>query len=156
MKSAILKYVLGVSVSCAFAISYSNPSKAFPVLTDTLAVKSSTQGLVTDVRYYGRGYGHGGRYYGYGRGYGGAAAAGIIGGIAAGAIVGSIAANNGYGYGPAYAYGPGPYAYSPGPYGPYEYDPVPYDQGPAYYGGTHNYSLPSNRYYAPYKHWTEF
>ena len=51
MKSAILKYVLGVSVSCAFAISYSNPSKAFPVLTDTLAVKSSTPGLITDVRY---------------------------------------------------------------------------------------------------------
>src|SRR6185437_285641 len=142
MNSAILKYVLGVSVSCAFAISYSNPSKAFPVLTDTLAVKSSTQGLITDVRYYGRGYGHG-------RGYGGAAAAGIIGGLAAGAIIGSIAANNGYGYGPGYAYGPGPY-------GPYEYDPGPYDHGPAYYGGTHNYSPPSNRYYAPYKHWTEF
>src|SRR6187549_4098108 len=112
MKSAILKYALGVSVSCAFAISYSNPSKAFPVLTDTLAVKSSTPSLITDVRYYGRGYGHGGRYYGYGRGYGGAAAAGIIGGLAAGVIVGSIAANSGYGY--------GPYAYSPGPYGPYE------------------------------------
>jgi hypothetical protein len=148
MKSAILKYVLGVSVSCAFAISYSNPSKAFPVLTDTLAVKSSTRDLVTDARYYGRGYG-GGRYYGYGRGYGGAAAAGIIGGLAAGAIVGSIAANSGYGY--------GPYAYSPGPYGPYEYDPGPYDHGPAYYGGTHNYyPPPPNRYYAPYKHWTEF
>lgn len=146
MKSAILKYVLGVSVSCAFAISYSNPSKAFPVLTDTVAVKSSTPSLITDVRYYGRGYG-GGRYYGYGRGYGGAAAAGIIGGIAAGAIVGSIAANSGYGY--------GPYAYSPGPYG--EYDPGPYDHGPAYYGGTHNYyPPPPNRYYAPYKHWTEF
>jgi hypothetical protein len=148
MKSAILKYVLGVSVSCAFAVSYSNPSKAFPVLTDTLAVKSSTRDLVTDARYYGRGYG-GGRYYGYGRGYGGAAAAGIIGGLAAGAIVGSIAANSGYGY--------GPYAYSPGPYGPYEYDPGPYDHGPAYYGGTHNYyPPPPNRYYAPYKHWTEF
>src|SRR5689334_24118899 len=128
MKSAILKfsYVLGVSVSCAFASSYSNPAKAFPVLTDTVAVKSSTPSLVTDARYYGRGYG-GGRYYGYGRGYGGAAAAGIIGGLAAGAIVGSIAANSGYGY--------GPYAYSPGPYGPYEYDPGPYDHGPAYYGG---------------------
>lgn len=148
MKSAILKYVLGVSVSCAFAISYSNPSKAFPVLTDTVAVKSSTPSLITDVRYYGRGYG-GGRYYGYGRGYGGAAAAGIIGGIAAGAIVGSIAANSGYGY--------GPYAYSPGPYGAYEYDSGPYDHGPAYYGGTHNYyPPPPNRYYAPYKHWTEF
>jgi len=148
MKSAILKYVLGVSVSCAFAVSYSNPSKAFPVLTDTLAVKSSTRDLVTDARYYGRGYG-GGRYYGYGRGYGGAAAAGIIGGLAAGAIVGSIAANSGYGY--------GPYAYSPGTYGPYEYDPGPYDHGPAYYGGTHNYyPPPPNRYYAPYKHWTEF
>ena len=148
MKSAILKYALGVSVSCAFAISYSNPSKAFPVLTDTVAVKSSTPSLITDARYYGRGYG-GGRYYGYGRGYGGAAAAGIIGGLAAGAIVGSIAANSGYGY--------GPYAYSPGPYGPYEYDPGPYDHGPAYYGGTHNYyPPPPNRYYAPYKHWTEF
>jgi len=148
MKSAILKYVLGVSVSCAFAISYSNPSKAFPVLTDTVAVKSSTPSLITDARYYGRGYG-GGRYYGYGRRYGGAAAAGIIGGLAAGAIVGSIAANSGYGY--------GPYAYSPGPYGPYEYDPGPYDHGPAYYGGTHNYyPPPPNRYYAPYKHWTEF
>ena len=147
MKSAILKYVLGVSVSCAFAISYSNPSKAFPVLTDTLAVKSSTPSLITDVRIYGRGYGHGGRYYGYGRGYGGAAAAGIIGGLAAGAIVGSMAANSGYGY--------RPYAYSPGPYGPY--DPGPYDHGPAYYGGTHNYyPPPPNRYYAPYKHWTEF
>jgi hypothetical protein len=148
MKSAILKYVLGVSVSCAFAISYSNPSKAFPVLTDTVAVKSSTQGLITDVRYYGRGYGHGGRYYGYGRGYGGAAAAGIIGGLADGAIVGSIVANNSYDY--------GPYAYSPGPYGPYEYDSGPNDYGPAYYGGTHNYYPPPNRYYAPYKHWTEF
>ena len=148
MKSAILKYVLGVSVSCAFAISYSNPSKAFPVLTDTLTVKTSTPSLITDVRYYGRGYG-GGRYYGYGSGYGGAAAAGIIGGLAAGVIVGSIAANSGYGY--------GPYAYSPGPYGPYEYDPGPYDHGPAYYGGTHNfYPPPPYRYYAPYKHWTEF
>ena len=148
MNSAILKYVLGVSVSCAFAISYNNPSKAFPVLTDTVAVKSSTPSLITDARYYGRGYG-GGRYYGYGRRYGGAAAAGIIGGLAAGAIVGSIAANSGYGY--------GPYAYSPGPYGPYEYDPGPYDHGPAYYGGTHNYYPPQpNRYYAPYKHWTEF
>ena len=146
MKSAILKYVLGVSVSCAFAISCSNPSKAFPVLTDTLAVKSSTPSLITDARYYGRGYG-GGRYYDYGRGYGGAAAAGIIGGLAAGAIVGSMAANSGYGY--------RPYAYSPGPYGPY--DPGPYDHGPAYYGGTHNYyPPPPNRYYAPYKHWTEF
>jgi len=146
MKSAILKYVLGVSVSCAFAISYSNPSKAFPVLTDTVAVKSSTPSLITDARYYGRGYG-GGRYYDYGRGYGGAAAAGIIGGLAAGAIVGSMAANSGYGY--------RPYAYSPGPYGPY--DPGPYDHGPAYYGGTHNYyPPPPNRYYAPYKHWTEF
>ena len=148
MKSAILKYVLGVSVSCAFAISYSNPSKAFPVLTHTVAVKSSTPSLITDARYYGRGYG-GGRYYGYGRGYGGAAAAGIIGGLAAGVIVGSIAANSGYGY--------GPYAYSPGPYGAYEYDSGPYDHGPAYYGGTHNnYPPPPNRYYAPYKHWTEF
>ena len=146
MKSAILKYVLGVSVSCAFAISCSNPSKAFPVLTDTVAVKSSTPSLITDARYYGRGYG-GGRYYDYGRGYGGAAAAGIIGGLAAGAIVGSMAANSGYGY--------RPYAYSPGPYGPY--DPGPYDHGPAYYGGTHNYyPPPPNRYYAPYKHWTEF
>ena len=64
-------------------------------------------------------------------------------------IIGSIAANSGYGY--------GPYAYSPGPYGPYEYDPGPYDHGPAYYGGTHNsYYPPPNRYYAPYKHWTEF
>jgi hypothetical protein len=148
MKSAILKfsYVLGVSVSCAFASSYSNPAKAFPVLTDTVAVKSSTPSLITDARYYGRGYG-GGRYYDYGRGYGGAAAAGIIGGLAAGAIVGSMAANSGYGY--------RPYAYSPGPYGPY--DPGPYDHGPAYYGGTHNYyPPPPNQYYAPYKHWTEF
>jgi hypothetical protein len=148
MKSAILKfsYVLGVSVSCAFASSYSNPAKAFPVLTDTVAVKSSTPSLITDARYYGRGYG-GGRYYDYGRGYGGAAAAGIIGGLAAGAIVGSMAANSGYGY--------RPYAYSPGPYGPY--DPGPYNHGPAYYGGTHNYyPPPPNQYYAPYKHWTEF
>ena len=58
--------------------------------------------MVTDVRYYGRGYG--GRYYGRGYGYGGygyggAAAAGIIGGLAAGAIIGSAAANNGYYYG---------------------------------------------------------
>ena len=50
MNSRILKYVLGVSVSCAFAISYSNPSKACPVLTDTLTVNSSTQSLITDVR----------------------------------------------------------------------------------------------------------
>ena len=156
MSSAILKYVLGVGVPCALAISYSNPSKAFPALTDTAAVKSSLRSLITDVRYYGRGYGHGGRYYGRGYGYGGAAAAGIIGGLAAGAIVGSIAVNNGYYYGPGYSYGAGPYVYSPGPYGPYEYDSGPNDYGPAYYGGTHNYYPPPNRYYAPYKHWTEF
>jgi hypothetical protein len=151
MSSPVLKYVLlGVGVSCALAISYSNPSKAFPALTDTAAVKSSLPSLITDVRYYGRGYGygHGGRYYGRGHGYGGAAAAGIIGGLAAGAIMGSIAANNGY------YYGPGPYAYSPGPYGAYAYDPGPYDNGPAYYGGTHYYYGSPN--YAPYKHWTEF
>ena len=106
---------------------------------------------------YGRGYGHGGRYYGRGYGYGGAAAAGIIGGLAAGAIVGSIAANNGYYYGPGYSYGAGPYAYSPGPYGPYEYDflglmiMVP----PIMVVHTTITRHPI-RYYAPYKHWTEF
>jgi hypothetical protein len=147
MSPAVLKYVVGVGFSCALAVSYSNPSKAFPALTDTAAVKSSLPNLITNVRYYRRGYGYGrGRYYGHG--YGGAAAAGIIGGLAAGAVVGSIAANNGY------YYGPGPYAYSPGPYGAYTYDPGPYDQGPAYYGGTHYYY--TSPAYAPYKHWTEF
>jgi hypothetical protein len=145
MSYAILKYVIGVGVSCALAISYSNPSKAFPALTDTAVVKTSLPNVTTNVRYYGRGYGYGrDRYYGHG----GAAAAGILGGLAAGAIVGSIAANNGY------YYGQEPYAYSPGPYGAYAYDPGPYDQGPAYYGGTHYYY--TSPAYAPYKHWTEF
>lgn len=43
----------------------------------------------------------------YRYGWGAPVAAGVIGGLAAGAIIGS--AVRPYGYGPAYAYGPGPY-----------------------------------------------
>ena len=129
MQTSIRKYVFGVGVSCVLAISFTNPSQAFPVLTNTAAVNSSMPSMVTDVRYYGRGYG--GRYYGHGYRYGGAAAAGIIGGLAAGAIIGSAAANSGYYYGPGpYVYDGGPYAYSPGPvYVQPRYDGGYYDGG---------------------------
>lgn len=135
MNTTIMKYAIGVGISCVLAISFTNPSNAFPALANAATVQSSTSGLVTDVRYYGRGYGYGGRYYGRGYGYGGAAAAGIIGGLAAGAIIGSAVANSGYYYGPGYSYGPGPYAYGGGPYG---YVPAPVYVQPApraYYGG---------------------
>jgi hypothetical protein len=132
MNTSIRKYVFGVGISCALAISFTSPSQAFPVLTNTATVNSSMPNMVTDVRYYGRGYG--GRYYGRGYGYGGVAA-GVIGGLAAGAIIGSAVANSGYYYGPGYSYGPGPYAYGGGPYG---YVPAPVYVQPAprgYYGG---------------------
>jgi hypothetical protein len=118
MKNSIRKYIFGVGASCVLAISFATPSNAFPVLTNSATVNSSMPNMVTDVRYYGRGYGghYYGRGYGYGGyGYGGAAAAGIIGGLAVGAIIGSAAANNGYYYGPGGYYGPGPYAYEPAP-----------------------------------------
>jgi hypothetical protein len=129
MNNSIRKYIIGIGASCALAVSFANPSNAFPVLTNTATVNSSMPNLVTDVRYYGRGYG--GRYYGggygyRGYGYGGAAAAGIIGGLAAGAIIGAAAANNGY------YYGPGPYAYGASPYA---YAPAPIYVRPRYYGG---------------------
>jgi hypothetical protein len=128
MKTSIRKYIFGAGAFCVLAISFASPSNAFPVLTNTATVKSSMPSMVTDVRYYGRGYG--GHYYGRGygyRGYGGAAAAGVIGGLAAGAIIGAAAANNGYYYGPgAYGYyGAGPYAYAP----------APIYVRPRYYGG---------------------
>ena len=69
MSTAILKYVLGAGVSCALALSFANPSNAFPALTNTATVKSLMPSLVTDARYYGRGYG--GRYYGRSYRYGG-------------------------------------------------------------------------------------
>jgi BA14K-like protein len=100
MSTAILKYVLGAGVSCALAFSFANPSNAFPALTNTATVKSSMPSLVTDARYYRRGYG--GRYYGRGYGYGGAAAGAIIGG----AILGGLLAA-------PYYYGGGPYYYGP-------------------------------------------
>lgn len=121
MKSSIRKYIFGVGASCVLAISFANPSNAFPVLTNTATVNSSMPNMVTDVRYYGRGYG----YRGYG--YGGAAAAGVIGGLAAGAIIGAAAANNGY------YYRPGPYGYYGA--GPYAYTPAPIYVRPRYYGG---------------------
>jgi hypothetical protein len=129
MSTSIRKYVIGAGVSCALAMSFTSPSQAFPVLTNTATVNASMPSMVTDVRYYGRGYGghYYGRGYGYrGYGYGGAAAAGLIGGLAAGAIIGSAAANNGY------YYGPGPYAYGGGPYA---YEPAPVYVQPRYYRG---------------------
>lgn len=86
----------------------------------------------------------GARWRGYG--YGGWWAPGaIVGGLALGA---AIASRPYYGYG--YAYGPGPYyggyAYDYGGVGPYYYE---YNSGPYYYERSY-------RYYAPYKHWTEF
>ena len=118
MKNSTHKYLFGVGASFVLAISFANPSSAFPVLTNSATVNASMPNIVTDVRYYGRGYG--GRYYGRGYGYGGygyggAAAAGIIGGLAAGAIIGSAVANNGYYYGPGGYYGASPYAYAPAP-----------------------------------------
>jgi hypothetical protein len=118
MKNSIRKYIFCVGASCVLAVSFAGPSNAFPVLANSVTVNSSMPNMVTDVRYYGRGYG--GRYYGRGYGYGGygyggAAAAGVIGGLAAGAIIGSAAANNGYYYGSGGYYGPGPYAYAPAP-----------------------------------------
>jgi hypothetical protein len=101
MSTAILKYVLGAGVSCALAFSFANPSKAFPALTNNATVNSSMPSLVTDARYYGRGYG--GRYYGRGYGYGGFAAGAIVGGF--------LAAPYYYGGGPYYYPGPGYYAY---------------------------------------------
>jgi len=133
MKNSIRKYIFGVGASCVLAISFASPSNAFPVLTNSETVNSSMPNMVTDVRYYGRGYGghYYGRGYGYGGyGYGGAAAAGIIGGLAVGAIIGSAAANNGYYYGSGGYYGPGPYAYEPAPV----YVQPRYYRG-GYYGG---------------------
>lgn len=127
MNSSIRKYIFSVGASCVLAFSFATPSNAFPVLTNTATVNSPMPNMVTDVRYYGRGYG--GRYYGRGygyRGYGyGGAAAGVIGGLAAGAIIGSAVANSGYYYGPGAYYGPDPYAYAP----------APIYVRPRYYGG---------------------
>ena len=76
----------------------------------------------------------------------------IVGGFALGA---AIASRPYYGYGYAYGPGPyyggyangGPYAYEYGGVGPYDYE---------YNGGRPYYDQRSYRYYAPYKHWTEF
>jgi hypothetical protein len=134
MNSSIRKYLFGVGAACVLAISFANPSTAFPVLTNTATVNSSMPNMVTDVRYYGRGYG--GHYYGRGygyRGYGyGGAAAGVIGGLAAGAIIGAAVANSGYYYGPGAYYGPGPYAYAP----------APIYVRPRYYGGYYDAAAP--------------
>ena len=131
MSPSIRKYVIGVGASCVLAITFASPSNAFPVLTNAATVNASMPNMVTDVRYYGRGYG--GRYYGRGYGYGGAAAAGVIGGLAAGAILGAAVANNGYYYGPGpYAYGGGPYAYAPAPV----YVQPRYYRGGYYSGGS--------------------
>jgi hypothetical protein len=114
MSTAILKYVLGAGVACALAFSFANPLNAFPALTNTTTVKSSMPSLVTDARYYGRGYG--GRYYGRGYGYGGAAAGAIVGGAILGGLLAApyYAAPYYYGGGPYYP-GPGYYAYGSAP-----------------------------------------
>jgi hypothetical protein len=110
MSAAILKYVLGAGVSCALAFSFANPSNAFPALTNTATVKSSMPSLVTDARYYRRGYG--GRYYGRGYGYGGVAAGAIVGG----AILGGLLAAPYYYRGGQYYYpDSGYYAYGSAP-----------------------------------------
>ena len=124
MSTSIRKYAIGAGVACALAMSFASPSQAFPAMTNTATINSSMPSMVTDVRYYGRGYRGG--YYGRGHGYGGGAAAGIIGGLAAGAIIGSAVANSGY------YYGPGPYAYGGGPYA---YEPAPVYVQPRYYRG---------------------
>lgn len=82
-----------------------------------------------------------------GHGYGGWWVPGaVVGGLALGA---AIASRPYYGYGPGPYYGgyayDGPYAYSG--VGPYDYE---------YNGSGPYYYQRSNRYYAPYKHWTEF
>jgi hypothetical protein len=69
MKNSIRKYIFCVGASCVLAVSFAGPSNAFPVLANSVTVNSSMPNMVTDVRYYGRGYG--GRYYGRGYGYGG-------------------------------------------------------------------------------------
>ena len=86
-----------------------------------------------------------------GHGYGGWWVPGaIVGGLALGAAIASRP-YYGYGYGPGPYYRgsayEGPYAYDYGGVGPYDYE---YNgNGPYYYQRSH-------RYYAPYKHWTEF
>ncbi|MGE5306223.1 MAG: hypothetical protein ACM3TN_23185 [Alphaproteobacteria bacterium] len=85
-----------------------------------------------------------------GHGYGGWWVPGaIVGGLALGA---AIASRPYYGYG--YAYGPRPYYRGYAYEGPYAYDyggVSPYD-----YGYNDPYYYQRYRYYAPYKHWTEF
>ena len=72
----------------------------------------------------------------------------IVGGLALGAAIASR----------PYYYGPGPYyGYAYGPYD-YEYGQYynGYDGGPYYNGGPRYFYQRPDRYYAPYKHWTEF
>ena len=110
MNTAIRKYGLGAGFACALAFSFASPSNAFPALTSAATVKSSMPSLVTDARYYRRGYG--GRYYGRGYGYGGVAAGAIVGG----AILGGLLAAPYYNRGGQYYYpDSGYYAYGSAP-----------------------------------------
>jgi hypothetical protein len=97
------------------------------------AIATPTQ---AEAQWHRHGHGHGAWW----------APGAIVGGLALGA---AIASRPYYGYG--YAYGPGPYyggyVYDYGGVGPYDYE---------YNGGGPYYYQRSYRYYAPYKHWTEF
>jgi hypothetical protein len=110
MNIAILRYALGAGVVCVLAFFFVNPSNAFPALTSTATVKSSMPSLVTDARYYRRGYG--GRYYGRGYGYGGVAAGAIVGGAILGGL---LAAPYDYGGSQYYYRDSGYYAYGSAP-----------------------------------------
>jgi hypothetical protein len=101
MKNVIALGAAGLlGLGGAFAITTASPSWAMPVLSNTVVAGTAASTQITEVRYYGRGYGHRGYY---GRGY---------------ARRGYYRRGYGYPYG-GYAY---PYAY------PY-YSPLPFGYG---------------------------
>ena len=39
MSTAIMKYAIGAGISCVFAVSFTNPSNAFPALANAATVQ---------------------------------------------------------------------------------------------------------------------
>jgi len=110
------KRALALASAAAVAITAASPSFAGPILSGPAGVKAAASDNVVDVRWR----------------RGGGVAAGFAVGALAGAAIGAAAAGPGYyGYGyPAYGYGYGYYpAYSYGPYPAYGYR---YGAYPAY------------------------
>jgi hypothetical protein len=121
------KRKFAIALAGTLALSAAGTATAAPVGTNTAAVKAAAPSEVTDVRWYGRGWGWGGP---------GPVFGGLALGLAGAAVLG--APYWGYGY-PGY-YG---YAYNPYPYGYYGYAASPYP----YWGWRRHH------YRRWYRHW---